>query len=216
MLQRAFVVAVASFAFVLSACASKQTRQQVESLQAERDALASENQTLQARVQMLQAQNESLTAENRRLRDDLAAARRTPATPTTREITPSGVEVERSSEGVVFRAPSDILFPSGVAELTPRGRTAVSEIARIIKEQYPQGRIRIEGHTDTDPIRRTRAIFHCNWHLGFQRAHSVMHALIEEAGFPEERFVLASFGPFSPRDPNDKGKNRRVEITVRR
>ena len=75
--------------------------------------------------------------------------------------------------------------------------------------------VRIDGHTDSDPIKVSD--WDSNWRLSYARARAVQKVLIE-AGVPEERTFVAAFGEFSSRAPNDsaanKQKNRRVELVL--
>lgn len=52
-----------------------------------------------------------------------------------------------------------------------------------------------------------------NMALGARRAQAVRDAL-EAAGVPRERISWISYGEGAPLDPNDKPKNRRVEIAI--
>ena len=92
----------------------------------------------------------------------------------------------------------------------------MSRIVDYIRTNHPGGRLRIEGHADTDPIKRTRGKYHCNWEISFARAHSVMHFLISKGGFDPKRVVCESYGHYHPKDPGNKSRNRRVEIVIAR
>ena len=78
--------------------------------------------------------------------------------------------------------------------------------------------IRIDGHTDSDPVKVTRSTFPLgNWQLGAMRALRVL-LYLKELGVPEPKMFFSSFGALHPRDTNEtkegKARNRRVEIII--
>ncbi|MGA0870131.1 MAG: OmpA/MotB family protein, partial [Planctomycetota bacterium] len=91
-------------------------------------------------------------------------------------------------------------------------------VADVLKRDYADRRIYVEGHTDTDPINKTRGQFRSNRHLSAERADAVARWLVQNAGIPERQIAVVGYGPFDPRDPGNsdqaKAKNRRVEIVV--
>lgn len=107
----------------------------------------------------------------------------------------------------------DVLFDSGKTDLKARGKTALTEIARVLNTSKYEGQVlRIDGHTDTDPIRHSG--FKDNWHLGFERARAVGLFLMAK-GVQPGRLSMVSHGPFQPRaSAKDKAAHRRVEITI--
>ena len=66
----------------------------------------------------------------------------------------------------------------------------------------------INGHTDSDPIRKSG--FKSNHHLGFERGWAVYEYLVNR-GESQSR-LSSSYGPNSPLD--SKKESRRVEIVV--
>ena len=107
---------------------------------------------------------------------------------------------------------SDVLFASGSAELTPKGREAVIEIAKVLSART-DGRFQVEGHTDSDAI--SSKTYPDNWHLGAARALTVVGVMVD-AGMPAERLSAASYGAFAPvasnADAAGKRSNRRIEL----
>lgn len=130
----------------------------------------------------------------------------------------NGVEVYRDREGIVYRMSEQLLFDSGSTEIRESGKKALSKIAAQIKEKsYPE--IRIEGHTDADPVLRTKEKFpRGNHELAAERALAVFSVLVNEDKVPASTLSLAAFGPNHPvaQGTTDaaKAKNRRVEIHV--
>ena len=77
--------------------------------------------------------------------------------------------------------------------------------------------IRIEGHTDSIPMRGAR--FSSNWHLSAARAQSVVRLLLG-AGVDARRMQVVGYGDVRPRASNEtaegRGQNRRIEIKILR
>jgi outer membrane protein OmpA-like peptidoglycan-associated protein len=104
---------------------------------------------------------------------------------------------------------SDILFDSGKATLKKGAKQTLGAVASVLNTSYAGKEIRIAGHTDTDPIRKSGHA--SNHHLGFERAFAVRQHLVSN-GVTESRMYLASYGPDQPR--TTKAASRRVEIVV--
>ena len=108
---------------------------------------------------------------------------------------------------------ADILFPSGVAEVSTAAKPVLARVANVLRP-FPNP-VRIEGHTDNLPI-ATRA-FPSNWQLSSARAASVV-ALFMEDGLDPVRLSVAGFGEYQPKASNDtaegRNQNRRVLIVV--
>ena len=112
-------------------------------------------------------------------------------------------------------------FESGTAKLTPEPRQVLDRIVEQIKKEFPGHGIRVEGHTDSQPINTPN--FSSNWDLSIARARSVQKYLIEH-GIDESRTSIAGHAHAKPiadentTDPDAKRramiKNRRVEILV--
>jgi chemotaxis protein MotB len=115
---------------------------------------------------------------------------------------------------MVLALPSDVLFASGSAELSPAGMQAVSEVTAILLT-IPDRQLQIEGHTDNVPIRTAR--FPSNWELGAARAMTIVRTMMS-VGMNPGRVSAASFGEFRPAAGNDSEQgrlqNRRIEIVV--
>lgn len=121
----------------------------------------------------------------------------------------AGIETMRSGGTVKVRIPGDILFASGKVDLKPAAMSTLSEIAGVIQSQYPGQTIRVEGYTDTDPIRKSK--WKDNLELSLQRAAAVERHL-ESRGISSDRMYSAGFGESDPRAT--KAQSRRVEIVV--
>jgi len=128
-------------------------------------------------------------------------------------------EVRVVGDRFVFQ--SEVLFPSGSAELTSDGRQTLSAFARTLLEiatQIPPDVpwvLRIDGHTDRVPISSAR--FPSNWELSAGRAIAVVKYLITQ-GVPATRVAATGFGEFQPIDTGEgspaNARNRRIEMRL--
>jgi len=101
--------------------------------------------------------------------------------------------------------PGSVLFESGKADLTPAGRSKLQQIASDIRAKYPDRDIYVFGHTDDQPIRKSK--WKDNWELGAHRSLTVVRAM-RDAGIANEYLVQANCSQFRPRVANSGEKNR--------
>ena len=133
-----------------------------------------------------------------------------------------GSEIILSVEerGLVIRFMDNVLFDSGKADLKPESIGILSSLAEILnREEFEERLIKIEGHTDTDPIIYSR-IFPTNWELSATRATNVLRYLVEKENIDGNRVSSSGYSFYRPIAPNDtdenKQKNRRVDIVILR
>lgn len=102
-----------------------------------------------------------------------------------------------------------IYFDTDKSDIKPESQKAISEIAKLLKEN-PNLKVYIVGHTDN-----TGTLEH-NLKLSKERAEKVMKELIEKHSILQNRLNAQGLGPLSPVSSNKteegKAKNRRVEI----
>jgi len=119
-------------------------------------------------------------------------------------------------EGLVITFSEKYMFDSGKAEIYHEAKEVIKNIASLLIDE--PNRISIEGHTDNTPINTPE--FPSNWELSTKRATNVLKYLLEELKFDPRRLTAAGFGEWHPVAPNDtpenKAKNRRVDLIVRR
>ena len=137
-----------------------------------------------------------------------------------REILSDRPDIRIVGDRFVF--PSEVLFPSGAAELNPEGRDQMTKVAQAllqIAREIPddiQWVLRVDGHTDNKPLSGSGR-FQDNWELSQARALAVVKFFILQ-GIPAERLVAAGFGEFQPLEPGDsdeaRAKNRRIELKL--
>lgn len=132
-----------------------------------------------------------------------------------KSLTDSGTLSVRIIDGkMVVSMGSDVLFPSGSARLSVKGRQAIKDVAAQLAA-IPGKRYQIEGHTDNVPI--STSTFASNWELASSRALTVLKGMIDE-GMPANRVSAASYADTSPILKNDteegRAANRRIAIVV--
>lgn len=106
-----------------------------------------------------------------------------------------------------------VTFSSGSTMLKNSSHSVLRGVASVLKSQFSGRRFFVEGHTDTDPILKTKDKYSSNRDLSTQRADSVAKYLIRQ-GVPESSIVIVGYGQFDPVDASSKAANRRVEIVV--
>lgn len=116
---------------------------------------------------------------------------------------------------------SEVLFPSGQAQMTPEGLAAIDALASAILElerQIPKEidwSLQVDGHTDSRRI--ASRDFPSNWELSSARAISVVKYLISR-GVPAQRLVAAGYGEFAPLEDGTSEeamrRNRRIELKL--
>src|SRR5215831_9980248 len=187
-------------------------------LQGRIDELTREQEELQRQKE--QTESELLTYKAKcdaMERNRGAAARPAPAPAPT--VTPipadsDGVDIRKRGNDTVINLPSDVFFASGSSTLSPAGEKTMAKIGAYIRKNHSSGLIRVEGHSDSDPIRKTKGKYHCNYELSFERAHAVVHYLVDKGHVDSHRFVCEAYADNQPQSQNDKSKNRRVEIVI--
>jgi chemotaxis protein MotB len=137
-----------------------------------------------------------------------------------REILSDRENIRIVGDRFVFQ--SEVLFPSGGADLNPDGQTEMAKLAAalldVAKEIPPEINwvLRVDGHTDNVPLAGTGK-FSDNWQLSSARAISVVKFLIAQ-GVPADRLVAAGFGEFQPIAPGETPEahatNRRIELKL--
>ncbi len=130
----------------------------------------------------------------------------------------TGATVRIKDDKIAVTLPSSVFFNSGQATLKKKAKSSLAKVGNAIKNDFPYGTIRVEGHTDSDPIKRTRSLYASNWELSAKRAANVLHFLVGKCGLDSKRLYIAGFGEYQPIANNNtkKGKkqNRRVEIVI--
>lgn len=213
--------------------------EQLEALQTENANLRASHQKTVAALQQTEAQlaqldrrsaamEEQLTLSERQrqmLRSQFSGLVGNPGLPTavTREL----AELAREYPALKFdeqtgigKLETDILFPSGDAELSPEAEKLLQQLVSLFMSPQAQAlRMVVAGHSDSRQVatRNIRERYPNNWHLSAARALAVTDYLCK-LGFPEDRLAVAAFAGHQPVAPSDdpgaEHRNRRVEIFI--
>lgn len=204
-------------------CASSQAlRASLNERDAEIAELAADNHHLMEELAQVRNERDGLHAAladaSARLADSVRTMPAAHSTSGYDDLEAAGIGTSMRNGAVVFTVPSAVTFGSGKAELTSSGRKALKTLAGRLKGDFgPTAIFHVEGHTDSDPIRKSG--YKTNRDLSWARARAVHGFLVQECQIEDDRFVVAGHGPHRSLVPNDsksnKAKNRRVEVLVR-
>lgn len=177
--------------------------QRIEELQRERD-------DLDSRYNLSEQEKAELIEE----RDRLENARRS----MEERLQGTGASVRIKEGKISVMLPSSILFNSGQTKLKKAAKNSLKKVCNVLKKDFPNATIRIEGHTDSDPLKRTKNIYKSNWELSALRASNVLHYLVDSCRLDPKKLYIAGFGKHQPvasnKSKGGKKKNRRVEIVI--
>jgi chemotaxis protein MotB len=133
-----------------------------------------------------------------------------------RMIDSGKLEVSYRRGRMIVELPAAVLFASGSADLSDEGRSALREVAAVLRK-VPGKRFIVAGHTDNVPISKAQTGFEDNWALSAARAVTVTQSLIN-AGLHPSHLVAAGYGEYDPIASNTSArgrqKNRRIEIVL--
>ncbi|MCW5900043.1 MAG: OmpA family protein [Flavobacteriales bacterium] len=119
-------------------------------------------------------------------------------------------------DGKVYVSLSEkLLFKSGSADVDPKGKEAIGQLAQVLNANADIG-VMVEGHTDTIPIASGR--FKDNWELSTARATSIVRILTTDHKLDPKRVTSAGRGEWIPvasnREADGRARNRRTEIIL--
>ncbi len=123
-----------------------------------------------------------------------------------------GLTVEQKNGKVYVSMEAKLLFPSGSTAINKDGKTALVELAKVLQDQQDL-EVLVEGHTDSDAM-KSSSHPKDNWELSVLRATSVVKLMLENSNMDNTKVTAAGRSEFIPLDPNDKAKNRRIEIIL--
>lgn len=123
---------------------------------------------------------------------------------------------------LVLSLPSEVLFPTGSAELSKQGEYAVVEVGAVLK-RFPDRRFLVVGHTDNKDFVKPKGdgtpvcVPTDNWQLSTARALTVTRVLVT-AGMDAKNLIPAGVGANDPIASNTtaegRQRNRRIEIAL--
>ena len=130
------------------------------------------------------------------------------------EIETGKLRVHMEQRGLVISFTQAATFASGGDDLTNNAYDSMRKVAgTLIKIPNP---IRLEGHTDSLPIRNGR--FHSNWELSAARSIAMLEVLSDRFQIPKHRMSIGGYGDAAPLDSNateeGRARNRRVDLVI--
>jgi chemotaxis protein MotB len=190
-------------------------------LSALKDELARLNAALQAADVKAKEQNAQIVDLGQKLNRALAskveelARYRSEFFGKLREALAGQRDVQVVGDRFVFQ--SEVLFPSGSAQLQEGGEKQLAavaqrlvEISKKIPADIPWV-LQVDGHTDNKPI--NTPAFASNWELSAARAIAVVKFLNAQ-GIANEHLVAAGYGEYQPLSMMDTARNRRIELKL--
>lgn len=132
-------------------------------------------------------------------------------------INNSDLKVVQKFDKIYVSMPNRVLYKSGVAELSKDGLKVVKELGEIFKNN-PKMDILVEGHTDSEKVRRSRYLWKDNWGLSSARAVNVVRELVK-MGVPSKQLSASGRADayttgelLEGKDPN--AYDRRIEFII--
>ncbi len=186
------------------------------------DSVAEENKELRAENEKLTFLTKDLRSRVEVLDDKLKLVRDTVTHLVTSmhqksPVTFVGLKTNPMTDGIVLD--DAFMFSAGQSTLTDEGKALLEHLAQTLNgAEYKDFLVRVDGHTDSTPVSKTKKTNLDNWFLGAKRAHAVLEHLAA-SGIAEDRLSLASFGSTQPIGQNrtaEEGvpQNRRVEVVL--
>ena len=183
--------------------------ERIAQLEADKAELQRERQSLYSQLDGLSSELQRQNTRPEPVQVQPAAA---PKTTTDR----NGVQYGYRNGMPVITIPSSVTFASGKATLSKEGQQALRDVAKVLRTEHSGRVYSIEGHTDTDPIKKSK--FATNRDLSLARAMAVLTFLVEECRISDEQCVIVGHGQYEPLNrgasADAKKQNRRVEIVV--
>jgi flagellar motor protein MotB len=179
----------------------------------EHEALKQESIELRERLSSLEVQQQEAAAREaelqRQLADKDSQLNALRAQAQVRPVAAPERAPQTAAREEVITIAGDVAFASGSATLTAAARRELDAIAARLNSRYAGRPVRVEGHTDSDPIRKSS--WPSNQALSQARAEAVA-AYLTSKGVSSSRITAVGMGDSKPK--RTKAESRRVEIHV--
>ena len=126
-----------------------------------------------------------------------------------------GISTKMTDKGLLITFDDKYLFAPASANLDADAKKLLDKVGVLICKKFVLHYMRVEGHTDSDPIRSSQ--YPSNWELSSARASSVVRYMISRFKFSPSLFSAIGYADtrpvenaISPKDP----ANRRVENLI--
>lgn len=131
-----------------------------------------------------------------------------------KDIESGQIQISMQPRGLVVSFNQAALFPSGEDVISPAAYEGLEKVAAAINK-IPNP-VRLEGHTDSVPIRTPR--FRSNWELSAARSIALLELLSTRFGVSRQRMSIAGYADSAPVAPNEteegRARNRRADIVI--
>lgn len=131
-----------------------------------------------------------------------------------KEIESGQIQISMQQRGLVVSFTQAALFPSGEDVISPDALNGLEKIAGAMNK-LPNP-VRLEGHTDSKPIRNSR--LRSNWELSAARSIALLDLLSDRFNVPRNRMSIAGYADSAPIASNEtdegRARNRRVDIVI--
>jgi chemotaxis protein MotB len=131
-----------------------------------------------------------------------------------KEIEAGKLQVSLEPRGLVVSMREAAFFPPAEDAINRDAKSMIAKVADVVRK-LPNP-VRLEGHTDSTPIRNAR--FRSNWELSAARSIAMMELLATEFNIPRERLAISGYADTVPLEPNStvegRSRNRRVDIVI--
>jgi len=136
----------------------------------------------------------------------------------SQEVQDGKIRIDQTETRLKLNLVDKILFPSGSANLTSKGKEILQKVGYALKDTKDR-KIMIEGHTDNVKLSANlRKRYASNWDLSSIRASAVVHYLQENVGVDPRLLSATGFSMYQPIVDNDtlehRQQNRRIEIVL--
>ena len=212
-------LAIAMGTLVLGGCTNNKLKEENAALREQQNMTAEEVKELNQKLEMEQAarreaESKKAAAEQEAIAARAAAAAAPQPMPQMQPPASDFGGGRRGSSGggerdVIITVAGDVAFGPGQATLTAAGRRELDQVAREINRKHAGHRIRVEGYTDSDPVRKSK--WGSNQALSQARADAVEKYLISK-GISSSRISAVGMGSKNPK--STKAASRRVEIVI--
>ncbi len=181
--------------------------EELATLQAEREENLRKVSMYQQELEKQESQIARVTDTYKNLIDNLS-----------QEIDEGKIRIDQSETRLKLNLVDKILFPSGSATLTEKGKGVLDKVGFALKDINDR-RIMIEGHTDNVPLSpKLERIYGSNWGLSAMRATSVVRYLEEKGGIDPRLLGATGYSMHRPFQDNEtaagRQANRRIEIIL--
>lgn len=160
-------------------------------------------------------QAETLTASLQRQRGVVIKPNNSLLT-TLPKINLRGVKVRHDVDVIRIELPTDQLFQPGTNQFQPEAGRILSTVANEILRTYPDQKIAVEGHTDSDPVRNYQ--YASNTQLSLAQANAVYSLLTAQTRLRTNQLIVVGHGGNNPvysnATPAGKQLNRRIELVI--